>query len=196
MTFQEILKIAGLILGSLGGGAFIVVSLSSWLGNLWARRILQNKKANSDVHLASIRHELGIAKSAYEHHLDLILEYYATFYRHYRLCQRTAHADAYRKLPEGELKHSRDEFLDALDGFLADWAAQEGKIRLLLPAKLLETHEEAVVAFNEFKRSVQAFSSAEPYPREKAKVFNKIDGIKVKLEAGLREFLRTESLLK
>jgi hypothetical protein len=196
MTFDEILQIVILILASFGGGAVIVVSLSSWLGNLWASRILQGERSKFEVQLEALRHELGITKSAYEHHLDLILDYYSTFYRHYRMCQRTAHADAHRELPDGEIKFTKDEFIADLGSFLTDWAAQEGRIRLLLPAKLLAIHEEAVGKFNEFRDAVFAFTSAEPIPRKKEKVFQSIEEVKNKLESGLREFLRTESLLK
>ena len=75
MTFKDLLQIAGLILGSLGGGALLVVALSSWLGHLWASRILQTEKAHLEEKLEALRHEFGIAKSAYEHYLDLILDY-------------------------------------------------------------------------------------------------------------------------
>ena len=114
----------------------------------------------------------------------------------YRLCQRTAHADAHRELPDGEIIYTKDEFIEALGGFLSDWAAQEGRIRLLLPTKLLSVHEEAVARFNEFKRAVHEFSPAEPVPRKKEEAFRGVEEVKSKLEAGLREFLRTESLLK
>lgn len=45
MNIDDILKIAGLILASFGGGAVIIIGLSSWLGNLWAKRILQSERA-------------------------------------------------------------------------------------------------------------------------------------------------------
>jgi len=196
MTVYDILKISGLIITSFGGGAVIVIGLASWLGNLWAKRILQGEQAKIDLKIESIRHEFGITKSSYEHHLDLILDYYASFYSHYRHCQRTAHADAHRQLPDGEIKYTKEEFFETLGEFLSDWADKEGRIRLLLPAKLLKVHEEAVGKFNEFKRAVYDFTPAEPIPREKAKVFEEIDDIKSRLEDGLREFLRTESLLK
>src|SRR3989344_984075 len=93
MATDDILKIVALILASCGGGAVVVVGLASWLGNLWAGRILQTERGRLDTQLEALRHELGITKSAYEHHLDLILDYYATFYRHYRLCQRTARGE-------------------------------------------------------------------------------------------------------
>ena len=51
MTFDEILQIAILILASFGGGAVIVVGLSSWLGNLWVSRILQGERSKFEVQL-------------------------------------------------------------------------------------------------------------------------------------------------
>lgn len=196
MPTDDIAKIAGLIFASFGGGAVIVIGLASWLGSLWANRVLQGEQAKFDIQLEALRHEFGITKSAYEHHLDLILDYYATFYKHYRLCQRTACVDVYRKLPDGEMADTKNEFLKTLDGFLSDWAAQEGRIRLLLPVKLLSIHEEAVTRFNEFKRAVQEFSTAESFPRKKENAFHGVHEVKSKFEAGLREFLRTEKLLK
>lgn len=196
MSTEDLLRVVGLVLATFGGGAVIVVGLASWLGQLWATRILQGEKAKLDTNLESIRHELGITKSAYEHHLDLVLDYYATFYQHYRLCQRTAASDAHRTLPDGQITHTKDEFIAALDGFIAKWAAQEGRIRLLLPARLLAIHEEAVVQFNEFKRAVWAFTPEEPMPRQKELVFRRIEDTKSRLETALRDYLRTENLLK
>ncbi|RJQ72306.1 MAG: hypothetical protein C4519_18645 [Desulfobacteraceae bacterium] len=196
MAFDDIIKISTLIISTFGGGAVIIIALSSWLTNLWAKRILQSEKAKIDSQLEGIRHEFGITKSSYEHHLDLILGYYASFYNHYRLCQMAASADAHRELPDGEIVYTRDDFFEKLGDFLKDWANKEGRIRLLLPAKLLKVHEEAVGKFNEFKRAVYDFTTAEPVPRKKEVVFRELDDIKVRLENGLRDFLRTESLLK
>ncbi|MFC5490604.1 hypothetical protein [Dokdonella soli] len=187
---------ATLILASFGGGAVIVIGLATWLGNLWASRILQAEKAALDAKLESLRHEMRIVKSAYEHHLDLILDYYSMFYRHYRLCQRTARADARKEEPDGKMVETKDEFMVELREIINEWASREGRIRLLLPATLLALHEEAIGRFNEFNRAVADFTSSEPSPRKKEQVFIQIEDTKSKLEAGLREFLRTESLLK
>jgi len=196
MTYEDIFKISTLVITSFGGGAFIVIALSSWLGKLWMGRILQEEKAAIETQLSNIRHELSLTKSSYEHHLDLILDYYALFYKHYLKCRRAAIADAYRQLPDGEMTHTREEYLDSLDEILKDWQVYDGRVRLLLPAKLLSIHEEAIVKFNEFRDAVYSFTSAEPEPRKKVVVFNELDEIKNKLETGLRDFLRTESLLK
>lgn len=184
MVIEDALTLVGAIAVSFGGGAVIVIGLSSYLGNLWAKRILQNEQ-----------HELGLAKSSYDHYLDLILEYYQVFYRHYRMCQRAANADGHR-LPDGTITSTQDEFLEALDGFLGDWAAQEGKIRLLLPSRILELHGEAIDGFNVFKRAVDGFRKDDTTRQAKVEAFRKVESVKSKLEDALREFLRTEKLLK
>jgi hypothetical protein len=196
MTYEEIFTIISLIIASFGGGVVIIIVLSSWLGKLWMGRILQEEKASFTEQLENIRHELSITKSSYEHHIDLILDYYALFYKHYLMCSRAANADAYRPLPDGEMIHSREEYLDNLEGILKSWQAYHGRLRLLLPAKLLSIHEEAIGKLNEFRDAVYSFTSAEPEPRKKAVVFKELDEIKSRLEAGLRDFLRTEHLLK
>jgi hypothetical protein len=45
MTLNEILSVSGGVLVSLGGGAAIVIACSSWLGKIWASRILESEKA-------------------------------------------------------------------------------------------------------------------------------------------------------
>ena len=39
MSVEDVLSIAATILTSLGGGAFIVFTLSNWLGKVWADRL-------------------------------------------------------------------------------------------------------------------------------------------------------------
>lgn len=185
-----------MVMASFGGGAIIVIGLSKWLGGLWAGRILQDEQSKLDEKLEDFRHELAITKSSYEHHLDLILDYYSVYYEHYRRCQRAAYIDAYRELPDGEMKNTNEEFIDWLALFLPEWAKIEAKARLLLPSSLLELHDESVLKFNQFKKAVHEFSPAERQPRKKELVFREIEETKVKMEEGLREFLRTESLLK
>lgn len=197
MATEDVMTVIGVVLVSFGGGAVIVIGLSSWLGNLWAKRILQTESASLQSKLDKLSHELSLAKASYDKRLDPLLDYYALFYRHYRLCQRTTSADAHRKLPEGKVINTKDAFLAAIDQFIVDWAAQEGRIRLLLPAHLLAFHEEAVDCFNAFKRAVDVFNSDDDASRkQKHKAFEAIESVKLRLEVGLREFLRTEKLLE
>lgn len=196
MSLFDVITLVSAIAVSFGGGAVIVIALSSYLGDIWAKRILQKEYATLQRGIEEVKHDLSLEKSSYEHYLELILDYYRVFYRHYRLCQRTASADAHRDSPDSPIVYTQDEFLVNLDQFLVDWAEQEGRIRLLLPSKLLELHGEAIQSFNEFKRVVMLYRPEEEQRQKKYDAFKKIDAVKQQLEHGLRAFLRTEKLLK
>ena len=196
MTLIDMMKLIASVAASFGVGAVIVVALTRWLGSLWASRILQGERANLEKALSDHVHELGLAKSSYESYLELILDYYAMFYDQYRLCQRVAGADAYRHKDTGVVTHTKEEFLSKLDGVLEDWSQREGRIRLLLPASILETHMNAISAFNKFKRSVESFDNTDKTRSAKEEAFVALDAVKNKMESQLRGFLRTENLLK
>lgn len=195
MAVEDMLKLLFAITASFGTGAVIVIGLSKWLGGLWAGRILQNEQSLLQQALSEHAHELRLAQSSYERYLDLILGYYKMFYRHYRLCQRTTRADAHRK-PDGTVTYTKDEFLAALDSMLEEWASREGEVRLLLPSPALSLHEEAIGCFNRFKRAVEAFDTSDATRVERKQAFDAIESVKTRIESQLREFLRTEKLLK
>lgn len=59
MGWNDLMGLAGSILLSLGGGAVIVFSLSSWLGKVWAARLMEREKALHTQALESLRHDLA-----------------------------------------------------------------------------------------------------------------------------------------
>ena len=67
MGFQDFLKLIGAILAAIGGGGALVFALSSWLGKIWAERIL-----NQDRHRYNV--ELEKVKSDYRQLVDSTLE--------------------------------------------------------------------------------------------------------------------------
>lgn len=58
MSLKDIFEIAQAIIFSLGGGSLIVFSLSSWLGKVWAVRILAEEKAKQVKDLEEFKKEL------------------------------------------------------------------------------------------------------------------------------------------
>jgi hypothetical protein len=182
-------------LGAFGGWALVVAALTHYLADIFAKRALQREAARFSEQIASLSHELKLRESSYSKHLDLLLDYYATFYRHYRLCQNAANQDAHR-LPDGTVVKTRDTFFKQLDLYLAESKAQEGKARLVLPAKLLALNDEGIVAFNAFKDAMQREQYDEVFHENKVRAFARVQAVKEKFELGLREFLRTEQLLK
>ena len=45
ISVKEIFEIAAAIIASLGGAALLLGAFSSWLGSVWAKRMLQNERA-------------------------------------------------------------------------------------------------------------------------------------------------------
>ncbi len=60
MSFTEILQLATAVITSLGGGALIVLAFSSWLGKVWASRILQQER--HQLELFRKEHEIRFSK--------------------------------------------------------------------------------------------------------------------------------------
>jgi len=53
-----IFDVAGAIIVSVGGSGLIIVGLSSWLGKIWANRILQDEKSKHDNELEKYKSQL------------------------------------------------------------------------------------------------------------------------------------------
>lgn len=56
---KELFEIASVILLSLGGGGIIVFALSSWLGKVWANRLMAAETAKHSQDLERLRKELS-----------------------------------------------------------------------------------------------------------------------------------------
>ena len=66
MTTQNIVEIVAGIIVSIGGAGFIVIALSSWLGKIWANRLMQNEKAEHARALESLRNQLTNETESYK----------------------------------------------------------------------------------------------------------------------------------
>lgn len=58
MTAQDFASVAFYLLGSVGGAAVLVFTLSSWLGKVWAQRIMDKERAEHERDLAALRSKL------------------------------------------------------------------------------------------------------------------------------------------
>jgi kynurenine formamidase len=58
ITTIEVWSIAGAVLASIGGGGVLLLALSSWLGKIWANRILEGDKAKYQKEFAELKSEL------------------------------------------------------------------------------------------------------------------------------------------
>ncbi|MFS2094539.1 hypothetical protein ACCC96_16165 [Pseudomonas sp. Pseusp11] len=64
MSWEEILKLMGAAIFSLGGGGVIVFALSSWLGKVWAGRILANETHQLTMELEAAKRDLDVIKES------------------------------------------------------------------------------------------------------------------------------------
>jgi hypothetical protein len=55
---REIFEISAAILGSLGVGVLIIGAFTKWLGDLWAKRLIQNEKKKLDEEIESYKIKL------------------------------------------------------------------------------------------------------------------------------------------
>lgn len=62
MNWEDIFKLVGAAVFSLGGGGAIVFGLSSWLGKVWADRILANKAHQLTMELEATKRDLDVIK--------------------------------------------------------------------------------------------------------------------------------------
>lgn len=66
MEFQTVLEISSAILAALGGGAAIIFGFSSWLGKIWANRLMEKEKAGHAKALESLRSKLTHETESYK----------------------------------------------------------------------------------------------------------------------------------
>lgn len=194
VEIENVLEFISWMLAALGGWALVVIGLTTLLTTIFVKRTLQREAAVLSEKLTYIGHEFKLRESSYEKYLDLLLDYYSMFYRHYRLCQNATNQDAHR-FDDGTIVKTRDVFFEQLDNYVSELKAQEGKLRLVLPPHLLEFHEESIVAFNQFKDVMKRDNYDESFQTARRETFAKIITVTDKLEGGLRDFLRTERLI-
>jgi len=69
MTIEDIYKISAAVLTSLGGGALIIAAFSTWLGKVWASRILEKDRAKYKTQIEILKSDLS--KKIHEHNVAI-----------------------------------------------------------------------------------------------------------------------------
>jgi len=62
MSWEEVFKLFGAAIFSLGGGGVVVLTLSSWLGKIWAGRILAEETHQLSTRLEETKRDLDVLK--------------------------------------------------------------------------------------------------------------------------------------
>jgi len=66
VNWDDIFGVSGAILGSLGGGALIIFGFSSWLGKVWAGRLMAQEKNEHTRALEALRSQLTQDTESYK----------------------------------------------------------------------------------------------------------------------------------
>lgn len=172
----------------------LVIGVIIYVGKNFIIPVLIEKvRQEFEKEVESLRNEFLLAKSTYDQYLKMILEYYNNIYKFYRICQNATSYDV-KSFPDGMMQFSKKEYFKNLDFFVDEYSKTEGHVRLLLPDRLMKIDVELKDAFNKFRDEIK---DSIPETRESLLPHFKLIDQKIhELEAGLREFLRTEKLLK
>lgn len=90
MDWEDALKLVGAGIVSIGGGGIVVAALSSWLGKIWASRILANETHQLTMELEAAKRDLDVIKEntlrfqndkliAYREVIDMVARILAAF---------------------------------------------------------------------------------------------------------------------
>lgn len=86
LGFQDVMKIVGATLLSVGGGGLVVMAMSSWLGKVWAQRLMQKDIAKHATDLEALKSKLEgmnkkvqaeLDKTVYVHRVQFETEFKA-----------------------------------------------------------------------------------------------------------------------
>jgi len=147
MSWQEVLAVGTVVLGSLGGGGVIILGLSGYLGKLWADRLMETERsrhqqrleelraglqATNEKALAEMRTDLEIYRDRHlKTHRDKVEVYrmgadiIATILANFDRASRLAPAEA----------------AQALDSFNLDRIRLYGYLAMMVPQDVMDAHD-------------------------------------------------------
>lgn len=164
---DEIFKISAAILSSLGGAVLIVGAFTKWLGDLWAKRLIQNEKKKLDEEMESYKIKLKKSEFIFQKEFEAASELVALIrgflptYGHpqmdwYEACDEIAHNFNKIELRLGNylLKHGavlKDNVVDLISTCIA--IAGENKFEITSPEVLKVANDAANNLYDKLKEA-------------------------------------------
>lgn len=137
MSFSDALKIFGAGVFSVGSAFFIIFCLSSWLGKVWAQRILKNEEHQLDLEIIKVKNELSIIKEqSLKFHNEKIVAYKEIADMVARLLAKLDSA------MQGRLKP--DEMAKSFDEFNEQRIRVYGYLGMFAPQSVMDAQDELV----------------------------------------------------
>ena len=121
MDWADVFKLITASIASIGVAGGLIFALSSWLGKVWARRILDREKNELDRELEAKKRELDIFKDTYlRTHNDKLVIYRAVIDSVAKLLAAFDAHQSGRLQPHRRLKHSTCLISNAFR-YMATW---------------------------------------------------------------------------
>ncbi|EKO3944675.1 hypothetical protein F7U70_003593 [Vibrio fluvialis] len=137
VDWESIFKISAGFLASVGSASAIILGLSSWLGKVWAQRILEQEKNKMAIGLETTKRELDLAKDKLlSHHSDKIAIYRMVIDT---VAEILAAFDAHQNR-----KLSTTEANETLEKFNKDRIRLYGYLGMLAPQSVLDAQDKLV----------------------------------------------------
>ncbi len=149
MTYEDIIKISTTILLSLGGGGVIVFALSSWLGKIWANRIMDKDRAKFEQELAALRASLEKANQEGLSKLRTDLEIYRDTYLKQHSDKIGTYGFVFGVVADfladmDMIRSGRKPEGDVLDRFNRGRLKAHGYLVMLAPQKVMDAYDSLV----------------------------------------------------
>ncbi|MFG0375470.1 hypothetical protein ACF8FL_03505 [Vibrio sp. zbq_19] len=134
MDWDSVFKVSAGFLASVGSASAIIFGLSSWLGKLWAQRILEQEKNRMASELEATKRELDLAKEKLlSNHSDKVVIYRMVIDT---VAEILAAFDAHQTR-----KLSPEEAKEALDKFNKDRIRLYGYLGMLAPQSVMDAQD-------------------------------------------------------
>lgn len=147
MTLQEVLTIGAAVVASLGGGGLIVFCLSSFLGKVWADRLMESERARHNQELERLRATLSAENEKAVAQMRTELE----IYRERHLKAHRDKVEMYRMatdiiaaiLANFDRAHrlTSAQAAQALDSFNLDRIRLYGYLAMMVPQEVMDAHD-------------------------------------------------------
>jgi hypothetical protein len=137
LIWEDIFKIITAAIASVGVAGGIIFALSSWLGKVWASRILDREKNELNKELEATKRELDVYKDTYlKNHNDKVIIYRAVIDIVSKLLS------TFDSFQSGRMPHT--DAAQAFDIFNEQRMQTYGYLAMLAPQQAMDAHDQLI----------------------------------------------------
>ncbi|EHH0751598.1 hypothetical protein [Vibrio vulnificus] len=196
MNFEDALNIVSAALVSIGGGSILILGLSSFLGKVWAQRILGAERAKYELELEKYRDELS--KLSFEHQfkfqrlherrVDVISQTYSLLRTAYNAVQHLAFE------PDDQLDKNVEIAKKAVVDLYAYFLHNRIYINYEVARKITSFQVELESTIGELEYHGYAYSHEDKFNRVQGKLSEALTDLELEFRGLLGESVSAEEL--